>query len=79
MIPMLVVGAVVAVTVVVYLTLTHPDGLTGSSYRRAKKSILGPLVMRGRFGLRGWLSERLEGWLGPRAAATIRRVFFWGG
>ena len=74
MISMLVVGAVVVAIVVVYATQTHPYGLTGPVYHQAKKSILGALVMRGRFGLRGWLAQRLEAWLGPRPAAAIRRV-----
>ena len=46
MLPLVIVGApVVVVTSVLYLTLTHPDGLTGS-YHRAKKSILAPFVRR---------------------------------
>ena len=48
MLPLLIVGAVVVIAAVLYLTLTHPDGLTGPSYHRAKKSILGALVLRGR-------------------------------
>ena len=52
MLPMLVVGAVVVVPAVVFLTLTHPDGLRGPLYRKAKKSILSAFVRRGR--PRGW-------------------------
>ena len=54
MLPLVIVGApVVVITAVLYLTLTHPDGLTGPSYHRAKKSILAPFVRRGRGNRRG--------------------------